>query len=75
MTHNQRKAMLRSWVKKLNHKAYLKNSDSRCGCKYAVATETKCGYKLWTNFYDLKTLEAVLVELLNCETFIKIKDA
>lgn len=74
MTHNQRKEMLRGWVKKLNPKAYLMKADSRCGCLYAVATHDGTFIKKWTNFYDLKTLEAVLVELLDCETFMKIKD-
>lgn len=76
MTKKEQLKMLKDWVKRLNPKAFLDRADARCGNRYAVTTKNEKGcVHNWTPYYDLDTLEAVLINLLRAEEFMEIKSA
>ena len=76
MTKKQQLKMMEGWVKKFNPKAFLHRADARCGERYAVTTKNGEGcVRNWTPYYNLDTLEAVLMNLFRAEEFMEIKSA
>ena len=65
------------WVKEnFNQKAYIEQSDPRCGRRYAVVTKDEEGRPTyWTDFLPIDTLNEVVRMLMRYNIFIKIKEA
>lgn len=71
-----KKERIERWIKEeFNPKAFLMESDPRCGHLFAVTTMDGCSPINWTRFLPLNTLEEVVRMLVRYNSFIKIKNA
>lgn len=74
---NRKVEQTERWVKEnFNQKAYIEQSDPRCGRRYAVATKDDEGRPTyWTDFMPIDMLNEVVRMLMQYNIFIKIKEA